>query len=218
MFLILLIILLFFLISKKDTINVLSKYDNEKVIYIDPGHGGKDGGGISSTGVYEKHINLSISYYLKSLLENSGYVVKMTRYSDYDLASYNSKNRKQEDITKRIKLVNDANTLLFVSIHCNIYTSSSIRGAQSFYNGNNKESERLSNKIQSKLKTILQNTNRESNSITGKYLIDNSSNVGCLVEVGFLSNNDELALLVQNSYQQQLAYAIYLGIIDYLSV
>ena len=66
---------------------------NIQYIYLDPGHGGKDGGGIGINGVYEKEINLNICYILKRYLENSGYNVKLTRYDDYDLASKNSTNR-----------------------------------------------------------------------------------------------------------------------------
>jgi len=186
-------------------------------IYIDPGHGGKDGGAVSNNSIYEKNINLLISYRLKSYLENSGYNVKMTRYGDYDLASYNSKNRKTEDIKKRVDLINEDNIILFISIHCNIYNSSKIYGAQTFYNNKNLESKKLSEKIQSKIKSILNNTKRDAKSITNKYLLDNTLTTGCLVEVGFLSNPNELSLLVENDYQDLVAYSIYLGIIDYLS-
>ena len=51
-----------------------------------------------------------------------------------------------------------------------------------------------------------------------KYLIDNSKTTGCLVEVGFLSNQEELVLLTDKTYQDRVAYCIYLGIIEYLGV
>ena len=73
---------------------------NKQYICIDPGHGGIDGGGMSYSEIYEKDINLKISYYLKNYLENSGYNIILTRYGDYDLASNNTKNRKSEDIKK----------------------------------------------------------------------------------------------------------------------
>ena len=205
------------LIINNYTINTFKEQENIKYIYLDPGHGGKDGGAISNNGIYEKNINLLLCYKLKSYLENCGYNVKMTRYGDYDLASYGSKNRKNEDINKRIELINDTDVILFVSIHCNIYSSNTIRGAQTFYK-DNAENKKIAMLIQNKFKNILKNTTRESKTISGKYLIDNTNTTGCLVEVGFLSNLEELSLLTNETYQNQIAYCIYLAIIEYLGI
>lgn len=200
----------------KNTVEAVEN-DSEKYIIVDPGHGGIDGGGISSTGVYEKEINLRVSYILREYLENSGYNVILTRYGDYDLASKNSNNRKSEDINNRLKIINKENTLLFISIHCNIYSDKKIRGAQTFYNASNESNKELSNIIQNKFNTILKNTNRQSKSIKDKYLVDNAMAIGSLVEIGFLSNEDEFALLNTQSYQSDIAYCIYIGIIEFLS-
>lgn len=208
--------MLFFICFNNETSEVFKTNNTEKYIYIDPGHGGIDGGAISRDGIYEKTINLSISYYLKQYLENSGFNVKMTRYSDYDLANYNSKNRKMDDLNKRINLINNDNNLLFISIHCNIYKSSKIKGAQTFYK-NTQNNKLLANIIQNKLINILKNTNRQSKIIKNKYLLDNVQTVGCLVEVGFLSNEEELQLLKTKKYQQEIACCIYIGILEYLN-
>ncbi len=193
-----------------------SKSNNTEYIYLDPGHGGKDVGGVSKTNIYEKNVNLNICFYLKGYLENSGYNVKMTRYADHDLASQNSKNRKHEDMIKRVNLINDHTTILFISLHCNIYTDSTIKGAQTFYKKDNEESKQLSESIQEKMKILLKNTDRKAKSITSKYIIDNTTKVGSLVEVGFLSNDLESKLLSTKEYQDLVAYAIYIGIIEYL--
>ena len=56
------------------------------VIAIDPGHGGKDGGAVSSTGnVVEKEVTLAISMYLRDFLQQSGAFVVMTREEDKDV-------------------------------------------------------------------------------------------------------------------------------------
>lgn len=214
-----LIIILILVMSFKTIKNELLavKYVDEKFIIIDPGHGGIDGGGMSATGMYEKDINLKISYYLKCYLENSGYNVKLTRYSDYDLASKNSQNRKKEDINKRVDIINSEDTLLYISIHCNIYTNNSIYGAQTFYNEDYEENKILAENIQKMLTNILKNTNRKAKSIKNKYLVDESKKTGCLVEVGFLSNEKEFNLLKTNKYQDLVAYSLYLGIIEYFS-
>ncbi len=216
-FLIMISIPVIFLSGIKNSIKALESNDL-KIIYIDPGHGGIDGGGMAISGVYEKEINLKVAYYLKTFLENSGYNVLLTRYGDYDLASPNSKNRKAEDIKKRVSLINDDKTILYISLHCNIYLNNSIYGAQTFYNDNNLSNKILAENIQSKFQTILKNTNRKSKKIKEKYLVDNAIKDGCLVELGFLSNEKEYNLLISNEYQEKLAYCIYIGIIEYLGV
>lgn len=212
--LMLMVVLLGFLFVK---LNINAKVINSELIYLDPGHGGEDSGGTSKNGTCEKNINLSICYYLKEFLENSGYSVKMTRYTDCDLASINSKNRKNEDILKRVDLINKSNAILYLSIHCNKYQNEQIKGSQTFYNSSNDCNKELATSIQSFLTIILKNTDRSAHSIKDKYLIDNVTKVGCLTEVGFLSNPKEEQLLTQEKYQKEVAYAIYLGIINYLS-
>lgn len=196
--------------------NIYANTIFEEYIVIDPGHGYLDGGGMSSSGVYEKDINLKISYYLKSYLENVGYKVLLTRYGDYDLASKDAKSRKKEDIEERVRFINREKTILYVSIHCNIYKSNKIFGAQTFYNPNNPNSKELATTVQEKLKEILKNTKRNASPIKDKYLVDNVNKTGCLVEVGFLSNVDEVKLLTNHIYLDKVAYAIYVGIITYL--
>src|SRR5690554_3283734 len=162
-----------------------------KVIYIDPGHGGPDGGAVGIDGIFEKDIVLSISKKLKRYLNEAGYEVLMIRDGDYDLADDNSKNKKREDIHNRVKLINDSNCLLYISIHANKYSSPKIYGSQVFYKPNDELSKVLSEEIQDALKSILQNTKRDAKSISGKYLIDHAKVPGALVEVGFLSNPKE---------------------------
>lgn len=214
---ILFILLIYFVVIKIKNIRTTMIEINKQLIVIDPGHGGIDGGGMSNTGMYEKDINLKISYYLKCYLENSGYTVLLTRYSDYDLASKNSSNRKKEDISKRLDIINNDDVFLYISIHCNIYTNNSIYGAQTFYNDNDINNKLLAENVQKMLINILKNTTRKAKSIEDKYLIENAKKVGCLVEVGFLSNEQEFNLLKTNQYQDLVAYCIYLGIIEYLS-
>lgn len=190
--------------------------DEENIIYIDPGHGGPDGGAVGIDGIYEKDIVLSISIKLKSFLQKSGFNVVLIRDGDYDLADDNSKNKKREDIHKRVKLINDSNCLLYVSIHANKYSSPNIYGAQVFYKINDEKSKILSEEIQDALRSILQNTKREAKSIRGKYLIDHTNPPGALIEVGFLSNKEESSLLITDFYQEKVAYAINIGILSYL--
>jgi N-acetylmuramoyl-L-alanine amidase len=185
----------------------------------------------SRTTTYQYYsVLLAKNEYIKIMINNSscstvacGLSIKnlriepITRYGDYDLASKESRNRKYEDITKRINLIDNSNCLLFISIHCNIYTNNTIKGAQTFFNDKNILNKNLSESIQEKMIAILKNTKRVAKSIKGKYLIDNIKSVGSLVEVGFLSNDEEASLLANPVYQDTVAYSIYLGIIDYLA-
>ena len=185
----------------------------QKVISIDPGHGGIDGGCVGIDGTFEKDLNLEISLELKDALISLGYIVEMTRIGDYDLATKDSKNRKKDDIVKRCELLSKGD--LFVSIHCNAYPDSNVFGAQVFYS--DEEEKNLALSIQNKIKEMFNNTNREINKLTNKYILENVNKIGCIVEVGFLSNNNDLNLLKDKVYRKQMALAIALGINDFIN-
>jgi len=191
-----------------------AKSMKNNVIFIDPGHGGFDGGA-SYDDKYEKDINLNIAKYLKNYYENLGYEVLLTRYADYSL-NKNNENKKREDIQKRVKLINESDCIFYLSIHVNASTMTSLYGAQVFYNNQNKKSEELSLCIQNSFSSML-NTYRKAQKINDIYLIDNVKKTGVLVEVGFLSNSKERELLCDNMYQEKLAYSIYMGTLEYIS-
>lgn len=181
----------------------------DRVIYIDPGHGGYDGGCVGSKSV-EKDICLSIAIKLQNHLEQVGFKVKMTRTKDAALDSI-----KAKDMHKRVALINGSNTILYISIHANFYPSQKVKGAQVFYK-NNEENSILSKKIQEYLNNSTIGNNRKEKVISDKYLTDNIKHTGCLVEVGFLSNIEEETKLLDDIYQNNVAYCIYLGILSYL--
>lgn len=188
--------------------------EEEKVIYIDPGHGGFDGGAFVD-GVKEADLNLEISLKLKNILEANGYKVLLTRETDVDLST-DPNHKKRTDIQNRVKLINDSDCILYISIHQNIYTNCIYSGAQCFYNQYDGLSQVLAENIQDTIKKQLNNTTRTAKSISGIYLTDNVIKPGVLVECGFMSNVTELALLQDNLYQEKMAYCIYYGILNYL--
>ena len=196
--------------------SVYSFYEKE-LIYIDPGHGGFDGGSMSSSEVYEKDVVLKASYYLKEFLEYSGYRVLMTRYDDYDLASDGSNDRKHDDILKRVEYVNKSGAKVCISVHTNAYPNSSVRGAQTFYGYERGESKKLSEIIQDNLVRKLKNTTRVALPIKEKYILENINCPVAIVEIGFLSNKEECQLLNDEAYLKIVAYSIGEGIIMYLS-
>ena len=167
---------------------------NNKTIIIDPGHGGKDVG-TSFKDIYEKDINLDISLYLKEELESYGANVIMTRLGDYDLSTPNASRRKKSDFDNRIKLINESNADLVISIHQNYYKDSKYNGTQIFYKGNKNLADYLQNKMNKDRKT-----KKISNSL---YMYNKIKSDVLLIECGFLSNSSDRKKLTDKSYQKE---------------
>ena len=180
-----------------------------KLIVIDIGHGGKDMG-TSYQDIYEKDINLAIGKKLEQQLSKNGASIIMTRDDDYDLSSPDAKRRKKSDFDNRIKLINESNADLYLSIHTNYLNDSSYYGAQVFYDNNNYK---LANDIQARLNTITYP--RSVKKIPNIYMYQYLKIKGVLIEVGFLSNEYERTNLLKETYQQSIAEQICLGLIDY---
>ncbi|MBD8070913.1 N-acetylmuramoyl-L-alanine amidase CwlD [Bacillus sp. PS06] len=190
-----------------------------KIIVLDPGHGGPDGGANSGK-VLEKDIALEISLKLRDYLQEQGALVQMTRTDDSDLAAEDTSGysrRKSEDLRKRVEMINSSEADLFLSIHLNAIPSPKWSGAQTFYYGTYSENERAAKFIQDELRTNLGNTDRKAKKINGVYLLKNAKKPGALVEVGFLSNPNERNMLTKEEYQTKVAESMYLGILRYFS-
>ncbi|KMJ56827.1 N-acetylmuramoyl-L-alanine amidase [Bacillus sp. LL01] len=186
-----------------------------KIIILDPGHGGPDGGAVGGE-ILEKDVALQVSHYVKDYLQEQGALVLMTREEDVDLADPATKGysrRKVEDLRKRIEMINESDGDLFISIHLNAIPSPRWRGAQTFYHGTKHEgNERLAKFIQEEFRVNLENTDRYAKSMNTLFILKNAEIPGALVEVGFLSNPSERALLNTEEYQKSLAASIYNGI------
>ena len=182
-----------------------------KTIIIDPGHGQEDPGTSYGT-VYEKDINLSISLYLEEELGSLGANVILTRDGDYDLSSPNAIHRKKSDFDNRIRLINESDADLYLSIHLNYLNNSKYKGAQVFYIKDNKE---LAKVIQNSMNKLL-NSDREIKKIPNDtYMYSRLKIPGVLIECGFLSNSEERNLLKTSDYQRKVAKGIAEGIIKY---
>ncbi|MFI3306961.1 MAG: N-acetylmuramoyl-L-alanine amidase [Mycoplasmatota bacterium] len=213
-FTILLIISFGFLESKTQLVFFIDELPLiDKVIYIDPGHGGIDPGAVYKD-LLEDEINLKISIQLKYALESKGAIVYLTRSGDYDLASPDSTYRKQSDLLNRSILINESNCDLFISIHLNSVTSSTWSGAQVFYDAINESNKYLAESIQESLKNDI-STTREASLLENMYMLKNTTTLGVLVEVGFLSNENDRYLLTQDDYHIKVSNSITNGIIDY---
>ena len=128
-------------------VNAISNKLVGKVIVIDIGHGGKDSGTVYKD-IKEKDINLSIGLKLKKELIKYGVEVIMTREGDYDLSSPNALRRKKSDFDNRIKLINESNADMYISIHINYLDNAKYYGGQVFYTEDNLE---LASAIQSEM-------------------------------------------------------------------
>ena len=182
-----------------------------KVIYIDPGHGGIDPGATYKD-IYEKDINLSIALKLKKELKNNGAIVYLTRYDDIDL-SISTNNHKKSDLNNRVRAINNSNADLFISIHLNSY-GTSWHGVQIFYDDNNSTNEVLASIMDKNIKNL--NGNRTYKKKNNLYLLKNIKIPGILVEVGFLSNENERYLLTNSKYQEKVSKSLCNGIKEYL--
>lgn len=181
---------------------------------------GDDGGAVSSTGITEAELNLKIALKLQELLEQSGATVILTRSDEnalYEIDDDTLKEKKVSDTKNRVTIGNESSADIFVSIHMNKISESEYSGWQTFYSVESEEGRILSECIQNALNETLNKENtRLPKSINNIYIVNNVTIPLCLVECGFLSNPDELSLLVQDDYQDMLAFGIYTGIIDYL--
>ncbi|WP_035347533.1 N-acetylmuramoyl-L-alanine amidase CwlD [Halalkalibacter hemicellulosilyticus] len=187
-----------------------------KVIIIDPGHGGIDGGAVSKAGVLEKDVTLAISEQLRDYLQEAGALVLMTREEDRDLADADTqkiRHRKIQDLKRRVEVINESDADLFVSIHLNAIPSPKWSGAQVFYNRAIPENEPMAKFVQDELRVNLENTTRQAKPIHNVYVIKEATIPGVLIEAGFLSNPFESEQLNTEEYQQKVAASIYQGLL-----
>ncbi|MEW6622281.1 MAG: N-acetylmuramoyl-L-alanine amidase [Bacillota bacterium] len=197
------------------TIQAMAWAVEKRVIAIDAGHGGYDPGAKGPSGTEEKDITLQVSRRLAKKLSMEGALVVLLRDTDEDFVEPGPGTKKKRDLDYRLKTANDNGAQLLVSIHVNSY-GSKWSGAQTFYNPENKENALLAEAIQAELRKT-SNSKRAILPITTSYLLNNLDIPACIVELGFISNPKEEKKLMDPTYQQALAEAIYKGILKYLA-
>lgn len=197
----------------------VSPHTDTATVLIDPGHGGFDGGTSSADGTTEKDINLFVSLFLRDMLHICGISVCLTRESDTSTASISDgsiHDRKISDMQNRLDMYEGA--AMVISIHQNYFSVPKYRGTQIFYSSNHTGSARIAEAMQRSVKTYLQPDNaRQIKAATdGIYLLHHTTVPAVLVECGFLSNQEEAALLCTDEYRQQMAWALLLGYFSYI--
>ena len=185
-----------------------------KIITIDPGHGGSDSGAVGPNGYTEKEGAFAISQKVASILNQSGAKVVMTRDSDVDVYGPNASARNE--LQARVDVGNRVNSDIFVSIHCNAFVNPAANGTQTFYYGSSYQGQRLAQNIQEKM--IEANGLRDRGiSTCNFYVVKHSYMPAVLIETAFITNYDEEALLSDDEWQTTMAKAIAEGINEYFS-
>ena len=217
-------VLVFFLVLSVNfaSVNTVSTIiDYSKIIIVDAGHGGEDGGTQSSAGVLEKDINLNISIKIGNILKLMGYTVVYTRTDDtlhYESSAVKQRQKKVSDIHYRMNIMKNYPESVFLSIHQNYFTESKYYGSQVFYSKNNEKSKEIAEIIQTNIREVLQPENERQIKPSGTdiYLLYHTESPAVMVECGFLSNPGEALLLNDANYQKKISLAIAAGLEEYI--
>ena len=177
-------------------------------VVIDAGHGGEDGGATSCTGVLESQTNLQISLRLEDMLHLLGIQTKMIRTTDRSVYTTGTSlsAKKMSDLKERVRIANETDKAVLISIHQNTFSDSFYDGAQVFYNT---KGETLAKNLQRNFVDYLNPGSRRKAKHADKiYLMEHVNSTGVLIECGFISNPEEAVLLNTDSYQKSISSLI----------
>ncbi len=198
------------------TTEVENKNDGNFVVLLDAGHGGSDPGACNSTDPYnpeyqEKTYNLAIMLKLKELLENTeGITVYASRTTD----EYIDRNGRLSFATSHPE------ASLYVSVHNNSSSNKNYTGTLVLYHDNEYEKDYgITSKEFAQIvsKELVNDLGTRSWGVADNleqiWVLYYSKLPSILCEVSFVSNDEELARLKTEEYQQAAATAIYNGIL-----
>ena len=200
-----------------DTGKVAEKEKKSQVIVLDAGHGGSDPGKIGVHEEKEKEINLEIALKVEKMLKKKKIKVIMTRTDDQMLDDQSDAGQKVRDLRERVRKINGEKPVFAVSIHQNSYSEEYVKGGQVFYYGTSEVSKDLAETIQKQLKQLDPENKREAKANTSYYLLKKTSRPIVIVECGFLSNAAEADKLSNPLYEEQLAFRIFMGIVQHIN-
>lgn len=184
-----------------------------KVITIDPGHGGSDPGAIGPNGTMEKDITLAISKKLKAALEAKGAKVNMTRTTDVDVYGPNASG--PDELQARVDVGTANKSDIFVSVHINSFSNPNVGGISTYYYDKTQYDTRLASRIQAKIADESGFAGDRGIQPGNLYVLRRSLMPAILLELGFISNPKEEALLKKDNVQQQFADEVAAGIESY---
>ena len=186
-------------------------------IVMDPGHAGRnvDPGAVNAaTGLQEADVALFVSKLVETQLLEAGHEVKLTR-TDWEQA-------ETDDLNVRTSLSNDWGADLFVSIHCNSAVSPNAAGYEVWTSPGDTEGDALATCIYAQIAIEFPDRTGRADYSDGDpdkesrfYVLVHTDAPACLVEMAFISNDEEAALLSDVAWQTRYARAIAKGITDY---
>lgn len=179
---------------------IITRKSGEKVVVIDPGHGGTDYGAIRA-GINEKDITLDVSKRVASILRSNGYKVHLTLNED-----------KYVSLQGRVDIAEEVKPDIFVSIHVNSSEGTTATGIETHYYHD--YSIDLAKKVHTSLAKSIKSPDRGLFK-SRFYVINHTTMPAVLVEIGFISNEEERAELVSEKRKQATAKAIAEGIMNY---
>jgi len=187
----------------------------ERVLILDAGHGGEDGGAVSADGTPESGINLQITRQLADLMFFMGYHVILTREGEdavYSPEATTLREKKVSDLKNRVALINEQDNAFVISIHQNSLPGHPrVHGAKVFYNSVF-PAQQAGVILQAAMNQAVNGEDRPVTPIDGTiYLMKESRHPAVLVECGFMSNPQESKRLQDPAYQRRLAVAIAAG-------
>lgn len=184
-------------------------------IVLDAGHGGSDTGAVGPSGVTEASVTLAVTQDLQRILEASGARTAMTRDTDVDV--YGPYATAGQELQARVDVGNRTpGAEVFLSIHCNAFSSPSAHGMETYYYDGSAAGCRLATILNEELARAGGRVNRGVKT-ANFYVLHHSGMPASLVELAFVTNPAEEALLADDAYQQKLAYALALGLSRYFT-
>ena len=188
------------------------------IVIIDAGHGGVDGGATSCSGILESQINLEIALKLEDLMNLIGIRTKMIRTDDRSIYTEGESiaAKKVSDLKERVRIVNETNNALLISLHQDYFSDGKYYGAQTFYSDTDGSKE-LACELQTNIvKTLNIGSKRSPKRANGVYLMEHIEACGVLLECGFISNAQEEKRLCSAEYQRKLCCVIACTISSYI--
>jgi len=179
--------------------------NGKKLVVLDAGHGAKDSGAVGITGKYEKAFNLAVVLKAGELLKKEQNIdVVLTRSDDTFL-----------ELKDRVAIANNLKADLFISVHANSGASSAASGTETYYQ--REASKALANVMH---KYLVQATGLSNRGVRygNFHVIRETKMPAVLLEVGYLSNKGDEALLFTEALQNRVAAAMVSGIKEYLGL
>ncbi len=205
--------------SKNQTLSPTFSGKSYKTYVIDAGHGGEDGGAIAEDGTTEKELNLQLSSSVCLLFELNGNNAVATRETDTllydkygDLDNYKGK-KKIYDLKNRVRITNEQESPVYIGIHMNKFPQEKYKGLQVYYSQNNQKSKDFAINVQKNTHTYVQNDNARiaKSGDSSIYILSSLDCPAILVECGFMSNGEELALLKTERHRRNIATVIFIS-------